>query len=424
MPPPPPGTVAVIGGGAAGIAAAHLLQGRHRVTLFEKGPRLGGHVHTVEVPSGPDAGTRVDMGFIVLNDRTYPTLHRLLADLGVAWRWSDMSFAYHDETSGFHYAGTTLNGLFSRRRNLFSPAFWSMLWEIRRFSRSALEDLRGRRDLETVTMGAYLQEGGYSAPFRERYLLPMGAAIWSAAPGRILEFPAAAFMRFFRNHGLLSLRDRPRWQTVAGGSRSYVDAFLRRFAGTVRTACRVEALLREEGGVRVRFGGTEERFDHAVVATHADEALALLADPSEEERRLLGAWRYSRNLTILHTDASVLPRARSAWASWNYARERGAAPGDPVSLTYHMNRLQGLRTREEYLVTLNRRAAVAPDRVIESVEFAHPLYTREAVATQALLPGLNGTRRTWFCGAYFHNGFHEDAVRSGVEAARSLGAAW
>lgn len=414
------GTVAVVGGGAAGIVSAwELAKAGWSVALFEKDSRLGGHTHTVVVEDGPDAGLPVDTGFIVLNDKTYPGLHRFLAELGVSWRWSDMSFGYHDAQGGLCYAGTTLSGLFAQRGNLLSPSFWSFLAEIRRFGRVAASDLEAGT-LEDLTLGAYLRARGFSRAFIDHYAAPMGGAIWSTGPAEMMDFPARTFARFFKNHGLLSLADRPRWQTVVGGSHSYLKAFLARFPGRVERGAGVQSLRRlPGGGVEIRACGREpERFDRAVVACHADEALALLADPSDAERRALGAWRYLDNRTVLHTDESFMPPNRRAWASWNYRREAGEDGTSGVSVTYDMNRLQGLRSSRRYLVTLNPRREPRAGSVLRELRYAHPAYGFSALRSQAELPSLSGTRDTWFAGSYHGYGFHEDAVQSALAVAR------
>lgn len=418
------GTVAVVGSGVAGIVSAwELSKAGWDVTLYEKDGRIGGHTHTVVVEDGPDAGTPVDTGFIVCNDKTYPNFHRFLAELDVPWRWSDMSFGYHDENTGLQYAGTDLDGLFAQRGNIISPSYWRLLARIARFNSPALADLENGA-LDGLTLGDYLARRGFGDDFRDHYILPIGAAVWSTGLEGMLAFPAETFVRFFKNHGLLSFTDRARWQTVAGGSHSYLRAFKKLFTGRVASNARVEAVRRlPDGRVEVRARGAETAaFDRAVVATHADEALALLADPSPEERELLGAWTYSRNRTLLHNDASLLPGNRRAWASWNYRRIRGEDGSGPASLTYDMNRLQGLRTSRPWLVTLNPRREPAPGTVVRELDYMHPVYSFASLASQKRLPGLNGKRSTWFCGSYFGYGFHEDAVKSALAAARDFAA--
>ncbi len=414
-------TVAVVGGGVAGIVAAHeLAKTGCAVTLFEKNSYVGGHTNTVVLDAGPDAGTAVDTGFIVCNDRTYPNFHRFLAELGVPWRWSDMSFGYHDANTGLQYAGTTLSGLFAQRRNLASPSFLSFLAEIVHFGSTALRDLENG-GLEGRTLGAYLGERGASRALRDHYIAPMGGAIWSTGLAEMMDFPAETFVRFFKNHGLLSLRDRVRWQTVVGGSQSYVKAFLSRFPGEVVRGAAVESVRRGPDGPVVSVAGAPaRRFDRVVIAAHADEALAMLADPSEDERRLLGAWTYQRNRTVLHHDESFLAPNPRAWASWNYRREKGEDGTAGVSVTYDMNRLQGLTTRRRYLVTLNPRVEPRAGTLLREFLYTHPAYDFAAIRSQEDLVRLNGVRATWFCGSYHGYGFHEDAVVSALRAVRHL----
>lgn len=413
-------SIAVLGCGVAGLTVAQLLQHRYTVTIFEKNNYPGGHTHTIPIVEGPDAGTAVDTGFIVCNNRTYPLFHRLLDQLGVPVRDSVMSFSYHDETNGFHYSGNNLNSLFTQRRNFVRPAFWRMLFDLRRFCRAGSAALESGT-VPISTIGEYVSQGGYSRAFVDWYLAPMMAAIWSAPPTDVLSFPAAALLRFFRNHGLLSLHDRPTWQTVVGGSHAYVQAFVRQFHGTIHLSCPAQAVRRTASGVMVTAGGEERRFDKVVIASHADEALALLTDPSAEEVRLLAPWRYQKNRVVLHTDSAVLPPTRRAWSSWNYARERVPDQACPMSVSYDMNILQGLRTQQHYCTSLNRHQPVMPNRVICELEYAHPTYSFASLNTQSELASLLGVRQTYFCGSYFGYGFHEDAVRSGVAVARLLG---
>lgn len=412
--------IAVIGAGVAGIVASYLLQDRHHVTLFEKEPRLGGHTNTVLVDSS--AGQiPIDTGFIVLNDKTYPLMHRFLSRLQVPWRWSNMSFGYYDENSGLQYAGTGFSGLFAQPRNFFSPRFVKMLFEIRRFSTAALKALE--QNESEMTLGSFFSKHKFPEALVRDYVVPIGAAIWSAPHTAMLEFPAITFFRFFKNHGLLSLKDRPRWQTVVGGSHSYLKKFEETFAGRVRKNAAIRSVSRGESGVVLRFeDNSDEQFDAVIFATHADQSLKLLADPSKEERELLGSWSYQRNYTVLHSDRSFLPPLRRAWASWNYRREKGQTEDSPISVTYHMNRLQGISGPEEYCVTLNPKREISKERVIREIEYTHPVFSQAAIRSQESLSNLNGVRNTWFCGSYFGYGFHEDAIASGVRVAQSFGA--
>lgn len=407
--------LAILGSGIAGITSAHLLQRKYHVVLFEKNDRLGGHTNTVVIPDGPDAGTPVDTGFIVLNNQTYPLLHRLLRDWKCPVRNSDMSFGFYSEPTGFFYAGTSLSGLFAQRSNLFRPSYYRFLRDIVAFGCKAMADL----DAQTIghqTMAAYVQQL-HPATVRN-FIVPMAAAIWSATRQDILQFPAASMLTFWRNHGLLSLKNRPQWQTVIGGSHSYIKSFTASFTGEVKRNAKIRTIRRTGQQVTlVHTDGHEEPFDALVLATHADEALALLDQPTRDEKRLLGAWRYQENRTILHTDVSFLPRQRRAWASWNYVEKKDARDDRPVPVTYWMNLLQGLSTRHDYLVTLNPDREPAPGSIIKDMIYHHPVYDLAAVATQSELPKLQGVNRTFYCGAYFGHGFHEDAVRSAADMA-------
>lgn len=419
--PPRGQKIAVIGGGVAGIVTAHLLQQRHEVTLFEQNDYLGGHTHTIEITDGPDAGLAVDTGFIVLNDATYPLFRKFLAQLGVEARVSEMSFGFQCHRTGLVYAGTDLNGLFARRRNLFSPAFYCFLLEIARFCKQAQQDL-DQDDIAQITLAEYLDSGGYTSALIDNYLVPMAAAIWSTPAMQIHDFPAGPFLHFFRNHGLLALRNRPLWRTVVGGSYAYVKAFVRDFSGKIHLEQPVRTIKRGPEQVQLMLAdGASQNFDQVVIATHADQALRLLQDPSELEQELLSPWQYQLNRTVLHTDASILPTRRHAWAAWNFTREERAEEDRPVYVTYYMNRLQGLKAQNDYCVTLNRGEAFKPNTVIAEMAYHHPLYSFGSMATQSKLPQLNGCIRTYFAGSYFGYGFHEDAVRSGVNVAKAFG---
>jgi predicted NAD/FAD-binding protein len=413
--------IAVVGGGVAGIMAAYLLQERHEITLLEQNDYLGGHTHTIDIKDGPDAGIAVDTGFIVLNEATYPLLQKFLTRLGVATRVSEMSFGFQCLQSGLVYAGTDLNGLFAQRRNLVNPKFFRFLLEIMRFSKQARHDLE-KGNFPAITLGQYLADGGFSSFMIDNYLVPMAAAIWSTPALQIADFPAEPFLRFFSNHGLLSFSNRPQWRTVVGGSHAYVKAFIRDFRGRLHLEAPVRAIRRQHDGVRISLADGESLvFDQVIIAIHADQALCLLEDPSALETRLLAPWCYQRNHTVLHTDSSLLPRQKRAWAAWNFTREAKNGMQRPVFVTYYMNRLQGLAAQRDYCVTLNRQAELRSETVIATMDYLHPLYSFASMATQAELPQLNGQQRSWFCGSYFGYGFHEDAVRSGVAVANAFG---
>jgi predicted NAD/FAD-binding protein len=413
--------IAIIGTGAAGLTAGYILQREHLVTFFEKNAYVGGHSNTVVIPNGPDKGTPVDTGFMVLNDRTYPTFRRLLQQLRVPVRNSDATFGYWDEKSGLQYAGTGLNGLFAQRANLWSPAFWLMLRERGWFKARARKDL-ARGKLEPLTLGEYLREGNYSKLFIDDYLVPLGSSHWSTSVREMMDFPMETFARYFEKLGLLGFAGKPQWQTVVEGSQSYVQSILKTLKTKVRTGEAVEEVKRNAGGVVLRTReGKEESFDKVVMACHADEALALLAEPTEDERRLLSSWSYQKNFTVLHTDRDVMPPLERAWASWNYTRERETTQAQPASVTYHVNRLQGLQTREQYFVTLNRVRPIPERHVVKEIYYTHPTFTRAAVESQKELPKLNGENHTYYCGSYFGYGFHEDAVKSALDVAWHFG---
>jgi predicted NAD/FAD-binding protein len=404
--------IAVVGAGIAGLVAARRLSADHEVTVFEAGDHAGGHTHTHELERD---GRRyaVDTGFIVFNDRTYPRFCALLDSLGVASQPSRMSFSVRDEASGLEYNGTSLNALFAQRRNLLRPSFLGMVRDILRFNREAprlLSEPGGELPLREL-----LENGRYGRAFVEHYLVPMGAAIWSTDPHAMLDFPARLFVRFLHNHGMLSVNDRPTWRVVRGGSARYVEKLVVPFRDRLHLGAPVESLRRLPGAVAVKVAGAAaERYDAAFVACHSDEALRLLADPSPAEREVLGAIPYQRNDAVLHTDARLLPRRRLAWAAWNYHVLPGE--GGRVALTYNMNILQGLDAREPFLVTLNRPEAVDPSKVLRRITYHHPLFTPGAVAAQARQAELNRGRRTYYCGAYWRNGFHEDGVASALAA--------
>ena len=411
--------VGVVGSGISGLAAAHYLARRHRVTLFESEPRLGGHAHTHDVAIGGQR-LRVDTGFIVYNQRTYPGFVRLLAELGVRGRKSDMSFGVRCRRCKLEYSSRGVAGLFAQRRRVMDPSHLRLLVDILRFNRDARAFLaRPDRGASDLGLGIFLDRGGYSDGFIRHFILPMGGAIWSAPFAEMRRFPAQSFLRFFANHGWLSLTGAPQWWTIEGGSRTYVEAIARGLRGDVHLSRPVEAVRRGHDGVTMSSGGREWRFDRVVIATHADQALHLLEDPSDDERRLLGAFRYSRNRAVLHTDREALPSAREAWASWNSDLGDCRDDSAPVSLTYHMNRLQGLPGPEELCVTLN--PATDPRRVLADMEYTHPILDGPAILAQQEIARRNGERQTFFAGAHLRYGFHEDGLLSAIAVAERLG---
>lgn len=407
--------IAVIGAGISGLVAARKLSAEHEVVVFEACARPGGHTHTVDVDT-PDGVLGIDTGFIVYNERNYPEFVKLLAELGVESQPTRMSFSVQCERSGLEYCGSSMNAIFAQRRNLLRPGFYRMLRDILRFNQEgtalARSPASGGGDL---TVGEYLEYNGYSASFREQYLLPMAAAIWSASPERVGDFPLAYLARFFDHHGLMQLSDRPQWRVIRGGSRSYLEPLMRPYAGDVRLGTPVRRLTRDPAGVTVVAGDAgPERFDFAVLACHSDEALAMLGDASAAEREVLGAIRYQPNEAVLHTDVRMLPRRRRAWAAWNYYRPRQDARR--VAVTYSMNILQSLPTDTQYMVTLNQTSAIDPATIIRRLEYAHPVYDVPSVRARERRREISGVNRTAYCGAYWGFGFHEDGVQSALAA--------
>lgn len=409
--------IAIIGSGISGLTAFHLLRRKHDVTVFEAADWIGGHTHTVDVAEAKGT-TPVDTGFIVFNQKTYPNFVKLLRELGVRFKNSDMSFSVRSQSSGIEYNGTSLDTLFAQRINLFRPRFLGMVRDILRFNREATAVARGAQIGAEVTLADFVRANRYSRAFVEDYIVPMGAAIWSAEPERMLEFPFLTFARFFDNHGMLTVDGRPQWLVVEGGSRTYVEALVRGQESRIRTRTPIAAVKRTSHGVEVTPNhGNTERFDEVVIAAHSDQALSMLVDASDEERSVLSAIPYQRNAVTLHTDTSILPQRKKCWAAWNYHRDGDARLG----VTYWMNRLQSLPTRAPIFVTLNPTREIAADKFIRSFHYTHPLFDRKAVEAQQHLWRLQGRRHTWFAGSYFGHGFHEDALQSGLAAAEAVG---
>jgi predicted NAD/FAD-binding protein len=406
--------IAIVGTGVSGLVAAHKLHREHEIVVYEAAARLGGHSHTVEVEA-EDGTHSIDTGFIVFNDRNYPNFEALLAELGVDSQRSHMGFSVSDGR-GFEYSGTPW-GLFARPAHLVSPSFLGMLRDWRRFNREAraLIGMNGT----APSLGHWLEQKGFSQHFIDRLIVPQAAAVWSADPEQMWDFPASFMAEFFENHGMYSLRDRPKWRTVSRGSISYVEAISAPWRDRVRLRAPVRRIERMPDRVRIEAEGCEsEDFDQVVIATHSDQALAMLADPSEPEREILGAIPYQRNEAVLHTDTSLLPRRRAAWSSWNFHLADGQPSASTV--TYWMNNLQRLRADLEYLVTLNRGAEIDPAKAIRRFEYDHPVYTAEGVAAQGRREEISGVQRTHYCGAYWGWGFHEDGVLSALRACEGI----
>lgn len=411
--------IAVVGSGIAGLASAWLLSRRHEVTLFEANSYFGGHTHTHDV-NWAGQRYRIDSGFIVHNPVHYPLLSAMFDELDVASQPTTMSFSVHSEASGLEYNAATLDTLFCQRRNLLSPRFLGMVRDLTRFYREAPALLLQAND--TTSLGEYLQQHRYGEAFRDEHLIPMASALWSSPPAQILEFPARYLLQFMANHQMLQISDRPQWRVVRGGSATYVAALRAQWEVRERLNCPVHSIHRREHKVEVDSAAGTEQFDQAVLACHSDQALVLLADATRSERSILGAIPYQANETILHTDASVLPRQRKAWAAWNawLPRDRGA----PCTVSYCMNQLQGIESPEPFVVTLNRSEVIDPARVLARMSYHHPVYTRAAVHAQTRKAEIQGLQRTWFAGAYWGWGFHEDGMRSALDVAAALGVQW
>lgn len=414
--------IAIIGSGIAGMSCAHLLRTTHEVTLFESESRPGGHAHSHEITLGGSV-VKADTGFLVYNEAAYPLFIRLLEELDVPTQASDMSFSVTDEGLGLEWRGSSISTVFTQRKNIVNPRFLRMLLDVLRFNRlgrSLLHNPPG----DEVTLATVLAKGRWSQAFYDWYLIPLGSSIWSADPSTFTQMPAATFARFFERHGLFKLRQKPRWRTVSGGSVSYVEALLAplRAEGRLRLNTKVQSIHRESDGISLEIETGTEYFDQVILACHSDQALALLSDPSPQEQELLSAIAYQPNRTTLHTDTRLLPRSRRAWASWNYLRS--ATDSSEATLTYLLNRLQGFDEEYPLMVTLNKDKEIDPGKVIASMDYQHPVFNPAAIAAQGRRTEINGVRNTWYCGAYWAYGFHEDGLQSAVEVCEALGISW
>lgn len=412
--------IVVIGTGIAGMVSAWSLHhAGHQVSVFEAGSYIGGHTNTVTVQLGGQSYA-VDTGFIVFNDWTYPNFIRLMELLGVASQPTTMSFSVHDPRSGLEYNGTSINTLFAQRRNFLRPSFYRMIRDILRFGREAPLLLTGSNDDALLTIDDYVRKNNYSKEFVEHYLLPMGGAIWSAGTSAMRTFPARYFVQFFKNHGMLSVDERPQWRVISNGSASYIKRLTEPFENNIFLNSPVQFIRRDDHGVTVQINNEAQRFDQVIIATHGNQALRLLSDPTPNEQDILSHFSTTRNEAVLHTDITLMPRRRRAWAAWNYRMSTDESAQVPV--TYDMNALQGLDAPERFLVTLNPNEPIAPGRILRRITYQHPHYTSQAVAAQKRWSEINGVNRTYYCGAYWGYGFHEDGVVSAMRVATALGA--
>ena len=411
--------IAVVGSGISGLTAAYLLNQKHQVTIFEASEIIGGHTATKNVEWG-GAQYAIDTGFIVFNDWTYPKFQKLLHELNVPYKPTEMGFSVSNDATGLEYSGTNLDTMFAQRKNLVSFTHWQMIRDILRFNKQSIIDVESGTLPEGLLLGEYLDQNNYSTSFADNYLIPMGAAIWSASTAGMRAFPLAFFVRFFKNHGLLSVNDRPQWHVIKGGSRAYLEPLIESFRDNIHTNTPIHSIVRKADGVVLSNDkGLNEAFDEVIIASHSDQALAMLSDPSHAEQSVLGRIAYQNNDVVLHTDESLLPHRKKAWSSWNYRIKK--EPSDLPVLTYSMNILQGIKAPVEFCVTLNDTKSIDPDKIIGQYTYAHPVFSLDAVNAQAQWADINGVNRTWFCGAYWRNGFHEDGVNSAVRVAKGFG---
>ena len=413
--------IAVIGAGIAGLSSTWLLSQKYNVTLFERNDWYGGHANTVDVQT-KQGKFSIDTGFVVYNDKNYPNLIALFKHLKVLTQPTDMSFAVSINRGQLEYSGDGLNGIFAQRRNLFNPQQWRLLFGILKFNRDAKSFLQKQNDLE-LSLGDFLENGGHSEIMQQRYLLPMGAAIWSCPVETMLQFPAHSFIQFCENHGLLDLKGRPQWRTLINGSQQYVQAILKDLPDSVELLGGADSVARSDDGVRVKCGGKIYEFDEVVFACHADEALALLEQPSADEKRVVGSFKYQQNHTWLHSDKSLMPKTRSTWSSWNYLAQWQQQEVPVMSATYWANNLHRFECDADYFVSLNPPAKPANDTVLKEIWYAHPIFDQAALKAKQELPSIQGANNTWYCGSYAGFGFHEDAISSAINTCSLLGVA-
>ncbi|GAA5134618.1 NAD(P)/FAD-dependent oxidoreductase [Thalassotalea piscium] len=407
---------AIIGSGISGLSAAYLLAKKHKVTVFEKNDRVGGHTATVDIEKDNELHA-IDTGFIVFNDKTYPNFLALLSEIGVGKQATEMSFSVHNCHTGLEYNGHNLNTLFAQRRNLFKPKFWGLVKEILRFNKRC-KAIYNQQDYKSgYTLGQFLNDNNFSTFFSEHYILPMGAAIWSSSLAQMEEFEFKFFVQFFHNHGLLNIADRPQWFVIPKGSRSYLAPLCEPFKEQINLNVNITGITRSNNKVHLHFSDSpSETFDEVVIACHSDEALALLNDATDEEKMVLSAMPYSENSVVLHTDTALLPDRENAWASWNYQLSHDREK--PASVTYNMNILQGLTSKNTFCVTLNQKEAIDPNKILKEFIYHHPIFSSESINAQQQRSLICGQQHTHFAGAYWHSGFHEDGIRSAVEVAK------
>ncbi|MFT5812981.1 MAG: putative NAD/FAD-binding protein [Psychroserpens sp.] len=408
--------IAIIGAGVSGLTAAYLLSKKHQVSVFEKSAHIGGHTATVDVElSGQHYA--LDTGFIVFNNKTYPNFLALLDEIGVGKQETQMSFSVHNSDTGLEYNGHNLDTLFAQRRNIFNPKFWWLVKEILRFNKLCKQSYHARNYGDSLTLGEFLQENNFGYYFAEHYILPMGAAIWSSSLVQMQAFQFHFFVKFFHNHGLLNIADRPQWYVVPNGSRSYLDPLCKSFADNIYLNADITKVTRENNEVQLHFAtGEVQHFDEVVLACHSDQALTLLGDASQQEEKILSAIPYSENSVVLHTDINLLPKREKAWASWNYQLSSNRTK--PASVTYNMNILQGLNSQHVFCVTLNQREAIDPSKILREFTYHHPVFSTNAINAQHQRLAICGQQNTHFAGAYWYSGFHEDGVRSAVDVAK------